>query len=537
MNNTSTFWFSTIWNIFTAECYANPNLYSYYAASAFGKKWIGGGCSDTSSLEQRQLAAVSTFKLSVEKMRLVNASLDSTVSEDSTLTEILSEARNFLSHICETRYDGHSYDLTDSCISWHISVGPGASIGASGGSWLDKFITSPLTVYPHQVSLYRYYFNGLSNTSLSLSERKRYLTYGNQTVASSKISFAPKSAKTERLIATEASLPMAFQLSIHEILSERLKQIGIDLANQQFKNRYLAQKGSLSRSLATIDLSSASDNVSLALVDLLFKDSCPCLHWWLMYLRSTSVTLPDGETIDDLPMLSTMGNGYTFVIETIIFLAIVVGVARVNGVILRWTGDDLNCGVYGDDIIVPVELYSQVVSTLQQCGFTPNVKKCFTGTSPFRESCGGDFLNGTNVRGVYLTSLDNDSEIYSALNRLILWSTISGINIPKTLSILRSRLKTNFLVPLSEEISSGLRVPSSSLPAGWTSIPIGPSLCKLLHISPLWSDAIVYRMLTQPAQRVFVYNNVKGTMSSRCGQPNGCPRSGAKRHYKRWLFL
>jgi hypothetical protein len=510
--NTPDFWFSAIWNTFSAECNSQTCEYTPYAISSFGKKWIGGGLESELSLVERQANAISKFADVCAQTATTNETLLATIAGDSHLQNVVSEAASFLSRVCDSRYDGSSHDLTDSCISWHVTCGPGASLGASGGSWVEKFVSSDITYYPHQTSLYRFFTNSLHNTSLYQVELDRAAVYATMPVPCSRMSSAPKSAVEERFIATEASLPMGFQLSLHTILSSRLKSIGLDLSNQQFKNRKLACQGSIDGSLSTIDLSSASDCVSLALISVLFKD-CPCLLFWLKYLRSESIMLPNKDVIQ-LPMISTMGNGYTFVILTLVFLSIVVGVARECKVKLIWNGPNMNCGVYGDDIIVPTELYDSVIAALQKLGFTPNLDKCFTGTDPFRESCGGDYLRGTCVRGVYLTSLNTDAELYSAINRLCQWSAVSGVVITKTLRMLRQRLKTNFLVPLSEEISAGIRTPLRALPLDWKSVPQSKLILKMMKLPPSWSGSTIYERLENVPLRVFIYSPDKMTMNS-----------------------
>jgi hypothetical protein len=57
--------------------------------------------------------------------------------------------------------------------------------------------------------------------------------------------------------------------------------------------------------------------------------------------------------------------------------------------------------VYGDDIIVPSEWYHLAVEGLTLSGFAVNDAKSFY-RGPFRESCGGDYLNGKDVVPVRL---------------------------------------------------------------------------------------------------------------------------------------
>lgn len=80
-----------------------------------------------------------------------------------------------------------------------------------------------------------------------------------------KVTTVPKNSKTNRVIAIEPGINLWFQLSVGEMISRRLARYGVD-THDQTRNQRLAYEGSKSNSLATIDLSSASDSVSLEVV-------------------------------------------------------------------------------------------------------------------------------------------------------------------------------------------------------------------------------------------------------------------------------
>lgn len=207
----------------------------------------------------------------------------------------------------------------------------------------------------------------------------------------------PKTALTERPCAKEPSINSYFQLGLGRIMRTRLKRIGIDLERGQELHRELARKASLNGDFATIDLSSASDTLCESLV----RTTLPP-EWFnpLNDLRS-SYTKKDKRWYR-LEKFSSMGNGFTFELETAIFLAISMSVSPelIPG---------HNLFVYGDDIIVPTEHSNDVLWALRFCGFTPNPKKTFT-TGLFRESCGGDFWNGVAVRPFHLKELPNEPQ-------------------------------------------------------------------------------------------------------------------------------
>jgi len=126
-------------------------------------------------------------------------------------------------------------------------------------------------------------------------------------------------------------------------------------------------------------------------------------------LRSTTTVFEDGHGVL-LEKFSSMGNGYTFELETLLFAAISSTALQMvggKGVL----GDDLY--VYGDDIIVPSEHSQSVIAALRFCGFTTNADKTFVA-GPFRESCGGDFFCGHPVRGYYMKRDLNEPDVLFA---------------------------------------------------------------------------------------------------------------------------
>lgn len=239
---------------------------------------------------------------------------------------------------------------------------------------------------------------------------------GSHVIQGSRLSTVPKNEDTVRTIAIEPSGNMAIQLAAGYYLEEVLRSIGLDIRTQQPKNKRLAQLGSIDGSLATIDLSSASDMISCNLVRSLMPR-----RWYnlLMDIRSPSIKLPNGEW-HDLNMISTMGNGFTFPLMTLILASLIYGYRAVhNGPNLRidWT----HTAVFGDDIIVPTAEAVPIMHLLQSVGLIVNFDKSYC-EGPFRESCGGDFHLGTDVTPVYVKSLQSDSEIYVAINQLLDWT-------------------------------------------------------------------------------------------------------------------
>lgn len=221
-----------------------------------------------------------------------------------------------------------------------------------------------------------------------------------------KIVTVPKNAKTDRTIAIEPGLNLWFQKGIGQMIRRRLLRVGLDL-NSQRHNQRLARLASLTGDLATIDFSAASDTISRAVVRELLPE-----RWYtiLDLFRSKVAILPDGEPLL-LQKFSSMGNGFTFELETLIFYAVALAVREYLGI-----GGAVS--VYGDDVIIPtgsVTLFTDVCSDL---GFTVNKTKSFS-TSYFRESCGSYYYYGKSVKPIFLKrKLSNEQEICKSANSL-----------------------------------------------------------------------------------------------------------------------
>lgn len=235
----------------------------------------------------------------------------------------------------------------------------------------------------------------------------------------------PKTLKTPRIIAIEPAHIQYMQQALLEILVVRIEESDILQGSigftDQTPNQRLARLGSLDGSLATIDLSEASDRVSNRLVKRLFRNY-PTLAGAIQACRSERADVP-GHGIIHLSKFASMGSATTFPVEAMVFLTIVLCGYE------RWLNRQLSLGdvksilrkvrVYGDDIIVPVDIVRHVVSELSDFGLKVNTRKSFWNGS-FRESCGRDYYAGQDVTVTYCRRLlpesrGNVSEMISAI--------------------------------------------------------------------------------------------------------------------------
>lgn len=339
-------------------------------------------------------------------------------------------------------------------------VGPGASVGAKGNDFYTKLFSSPLTAGKSTLChWYKYYVSKLPNWDAA--EKFRANLYGEpHVVEGSRFHFVPKTVDISRLICVEPTLNTLFQLGFGACLEARLRQcFGIDFARQQDVSRELARRGSLddgSFSPVTIDLSSASDSMSLKMLEFFLPRDFVS---WLKDLRCEA-GFRGGERVT-LNMVSTMGNGFTFPLQTMFFACIVSAAARVNGVALvRTRGHTLgNFSVFGDDIVCPKAIARDVLRLLRLTGFKVNTEKTFV-EGPFRESCGRDYYRGHDVRGVYVSKLQTQQHRFALINALNLWTAKTGLHLSNTVQYLLRSTKYQ-PVPVFENDDAGVKVPYS----------------------------------------------------------------------------
>ena len=207
-------------------------------------------------------------------------------------------------------------------------------------------------------------------------------------VTTGRLGFVPKNAKTFRSTVTEPVLNGLVQLGIGGYLTGRLLAFGVDLHDQS-RNQRLAREGSLTGALATLDLSSASDTISRELVFHLLP-----IDWALFLNRYRTRKVSYKNTVINQEKFSSMGNGFTFPLESLIFYALTSACCE----------SDETVSVYGDDIICPTSRVPLVSKVLHAAGFVVNTDKSYW-TGPFRESCGADYFRGFDIRPFYQKKL------------------------------------------------------------------------------------------------------------------------------------
>ena len=224
-----------------------------------------------------------------------------------------------------------------------------------------------------------------------------------------KVITVPKDASTDRVIAIEPGLNLWFQKAVGEMIRKRLLRDGIDLRYQE-RNQRLAKVASITDHLATVDMSSASDSISRAVVEELIPQP------WLELLSAcrSHYGVQNGAPVR-WEKFSSMGNGFTFELETLIFYAVSYCCCEY----LHINPSDVS--VYGDDIIFPSACFDLFSRMMVFYGFRVNETKSFV-KSPFRESCGSHYYLGSDCKPVYhrdpLSSAQSVFRLANAVRRL-----------------------------------------------------------------------------------------------------------------------
>ena len=229
------------------------------------------------SSKLRREAAEASFWRSEEACRIANGRLVDPWTRCSLNQRVLRRARTLVTSVLGP-FPWEQF-------SWECGFGPGASLGLrrQASSQQNKWVKSAhitQTAIPYFAAFRRW--AGL-NTLPRIGQLK--IAQGNR------ITTVPKSWKTDRIIAVEPDWNMFFQKGVGGLIRHRLQRVGLLKPDAQETNRALARHGSQTGLLATLDLSAASDSISLALCEALLPED-----WFrvLLDLRSPEGVLPSG---------------------------------------------------------------------------------------------------------------------------------------------------------------------------------------------------------------------------------------------------
>ncbi|UUW21426.1 MAG: RNA replicase beta chain, partial [Sanya fiers-like virus 54] len=351
------------------------------------RKYQGGGSED-----ERISTATSAWYAAEKQCFSTNVRLDSI---DPRILPFISNVQKKILDIIGSEPD---VEIIGSLCRW----GPGATFD------IRRSHASVLSKTTRQISVTK---RALPHLLRVIDEKwaEALGTNGFRVVRGNRCVMVPKSASTHRTIAAEPTGNSFLQSGVGRYFRARLKLFGVDLDDQTI-NQCLA-KIAVAFNLATIDLSMASDTLCRALVDLLLPPR------WVAFLNDlrSPYSFFQGKWVR-LEKFSSMGNGFTFELETMIFWALCSEIC----------GNELTY-CYGDDIIVPCSKAEEVILALRFFGFTPNKDKSFV-SGRFRESCGKHYLDGIEVTPVYQKKKVGDLfEMIRFHNRLLRWGLKYGL--------------------------------------------------------------------------------------------------------------
>lgn len=241
---------------------------------------------------------------------------------------------------------------------------------------------------------------------------RQYQTFSSLSEVEGAVLFTvPKKTDIDRCACKEPTFNMYLQKGVGGHIRRRLRRFGLNL-NDQSVNRNLARLGAQDNSLCTIDLSSASDTITIEAVKAILPTE------WFQYLddiRSHSVRVDDRYYRTE--MFSSMGNGFTFELESLLFYVL----ARTT---MFFEGIPGVVSVYGDDIIAPSKGYDMLTWVLESFGFQVNLDKSFHN-GPFRESCGGHYHSFEDVTPFYLKrEATRLTDVIRVANQLRRWALV-----------------------------------------------------------------------------------------------------------------
>lgn len=294
-----------------------------------------------------------------------------------------------------------------------------------------------------------------------------------------RMDFVPKSTDEVRLICKTGGMTANIQKMFGTAIRSALLQEGINL-NDQTINQEWAEIGSHTGLVATVDLSSASDNIACWLLNLL----PPRWYDWLTSCRDTHVSA--GMKSHKLEKIAGMGNGFIFELESLIFYAMSLAVCDHLNQDTSWVS------VYGDDIIIPSAAAPLLERYFKLYGFSYNPTKSFSDLNGFRESCGAHYYKGKDVTPFYIRGdAISTSDHFHYVNGLSDWSYRTKIQLPNSIALLVSAIprKERFLVPIDHPSRSGLHWPVEG------AIAPRVSWCKRLH-----RNVVTYKVMAERGQ-------------------------------------
>lgn len=387
---------------------------------------------DTYTEEELTAKACESFKATQLRLARIEEQ-----PKNEFFEAVLDTARDYIAKVLG------EYSVNEHCCASRF--GTGASVGvrsrhaceAARWEWpisgsleqITWFLSNVVDENPH---IMNYWWERMLDTGIP--PEKAFMVVDSLTMT-----LVPKSFKALRSIVPNTTLGSFITDGLGRMIQRRLKRNGYDITKLQMQHRKRAFEASIHQRDVTLDLSAASDSLSVHLIERLLPPE------WFAAMHSPrlgKVDLPDGTSCE-MATFCTMGVGFTFPLQTLVFLGLLKATEK-------WTDSFrkrnwANITVYGDDMIFDREIYHNVKLLFNYIGLVINIDKSFD-EGAFRESCGGDFHNGLDVRPFQPESGDNPHLGKNAYEAL-LYKFINGLRrrwteqeIPRTLNYLTTQL-------------------------------------------------------------------------------------------------
>lgn len=355
-------------------------------------------------------AAVEGFLKSERRNRRINSVLRAYRVRDRARHPAQSFMREWISSVI-----GESPNLKS--ILSRCDFSNGASLGVHGkathfGNKCAKQLTSTPTALKYftlgvlnNEQLLSYYSTELAAQSgksiplgdivclASAGELRDYFEREVKLVQEDKLSCVPKRYDRARTVGTPPTCNTFVQKGIDLEMRAFLRdRVNLDLSFQCV-NQQMAFEGQSSEykgiPYITLDVKDASNSILIEVVRALVSEE------WFSFLnetRSPGCILPDGSR-HRYELFCSMGNGFCFPLETLIFSSMCVAACKL-------VGSPVDFRVYGDDIIVRQDVALVLCEILRAYGCRLNLSKSFIH-GPFRESCGANWYEGQDVTPAY----------------------------------------------------------------------------------------------------------------------------------------
>jgi len=403
------------------------------------KKWSYEDKDGKAQIERLHNEALQLFVEDNKSMSYINdrfdfTSLDNRRSRKTPLEKVLLTARNLCHLILQ--------DFTTEELFINCKHSSGATVGKNRRTCaISDKLAFPVTCTNSALPLFDLYlqwdplYAELANSCSLLTKytekdfSERFLNSIVTIVEGSEFFTVEKSDTARRGACKEPTGNMFLQQGVMQMLTERLLPF-LDLDNLQATHQMLARLGSIYRTIGTVDFSSASNRIASELVRFLVPE-----RWFVLLdsVRSHYVDLGDETIVSE--MISSMGNAFTFPLESLVFYSLacaVVNYERGGTTLVEEDFLDL-VSVFGDDCILPSEHVPSFIMVCEQLGMKVNLDKThFKADDPFRESCGGDYYAGHDVRPYSIKAPRNDKSssveawLYIICNRYLQrWNSLT----------------------------------------------------------------------------------------------------------------